>query len=73
MSGCPAFDELSASIDGGLPSERELALRQHLDHCAVCRRDEDALTALKRAVGRAYDNAVPAPALRRSVMRRRTS
>jgi anti-sigma factor RsiW len=70
MSGCPAFEDLSALIDGDLRSERELAVRRHLDLCATCRREVDGLTALKRAVGRAYDNEVPAPALRRAVMAR---
>ena len=67
MSGCPAFEKLSASIDGDLPSKQESALRRHLESCAACRRQVDALTALKRVVGRAYDNEVPAPALRRTV------
>jgi len=67
MSGCPAFEHLSALIDGDLPGDRELEVRQHLEQCVTCRRQVDGLTALKRAVGRAYDSEVPSPALRRVV------
>ena len=67
MSGCPAFEDLSALIDGDLPRDRELAVRQHLEDCVTCHRQVDGLTALKRAVGRAYDSDVPSPALRRVV------
>jgi len=67
MSGCPAFEDLNALVDGDLPRQREVAVRGHLDRCATCRREVDGLAALKRAVGRAYDNEVPAPALRRAV------
>jgi anti-sigma factor RsiW len=62
MSGCPAFEDLNALVDGDLPSEREARARQHLVRCVACRREVDGLTALKRAVGRAYDNEVPTPA-----------
>jgi anti-sigma factor RsiW len=67
MSGCPAFEDLNALVDGDLASERERAVRQHLHRCVACRREVGGLTTLKRAVGRAYDNQVPAPALRRAV------
>ena len=67
MSDCPAFDDLSALVDGDLASEREADLRQHLERCEPCRREVDALVALKRAVGRAYETEVPAPSLRRAV------
>lgn len=65
MSGCPAFEHLSALIDGDLPRDRELEVRQHLEHCVACHRQVDGMTALKRAVGRAYDSEMPSPALRR--------
>lgn len=67
MSGCPAFEHLSALIDGDLPHDRELEVHQHLEHCATCHRQVEGLAALKRAVGRAYDTEVPSPALRRVV------
>lgn len=67
MSPCPAFDDLSALVDGALPSGRALAVRQHLDRCADCHRWVSGLNALRQAVGRAYDSAVPSPALRRTV------
>ncbi|MFI5397842.1 MAG: anti-sigma factor family protein [Candidatus Binatia bacterium] len=67
MSGCPAFEHLSALIDGDLPRDRELEVRRHLDHCVTCHRQVDGMTALKRAVGRAYDSEMPSPALRRVV------
>lgn len=67
MSGCPAFEVLSALIDGDLPRDRESEVRQHLDRCVTCHRHVDGLTALKRAVSRAYDSEVPSPALRRVV------
>jgi anti-sigma factor RsiW len=70
MSGCPAFEDLSALIDGDLPHDRELEVRQHLEHCVICHQQVDGLTALKRAVGRAYDGEVPSPALRRVVTAR---
>ncbi len=70
MSGCPAFEHLSALIDGDLPRDRESEVRRHLEHCANCHRQVDGLTILKRAVGRAYDGAVPSPALRRVVTAR---
>lgn len=78
MRGCPAFEQLSALIDGDLPRAREAEVRQHLEGCARCRRQVDGMAALKRAVGRAYDSEGPAPALRRVVAaklpkRRRTS
>ena len=67
MSGCPAFEDWSALIDGDLPRDRELEVRQHLEHCATCHRQVDGLATLRRAVGRAYDGEVPSPALRRVV------
>ena len=80
MSVCPAFEDLSALIDGGLPREQEGKVRQHLGRCAKCRKQLEGLTAIKRAVGRAYDSELPSPALRRAVTagvpkrrRRRTS
>jgi anti-sigma factor RsiW len=78
MSGCPAFECLSALVDADLPHDRELEVRQHLETCAACRRHVDGLIGLKRAVGRAYDAEAPSPALRRVVTatlgkRRRTS
>ena len=67
MSGCPAFEDLSALVDGDLSGNHERQLREHVRHCTPCRRQVDALTALKRAVGRAYEGEVPSPALRRAV------
>lgn len=67
MSRCPTFEHLSASVDGELPADRETEVRQHLETCGVCRWELDALTALKRAVGRGRDSAAPAPALRRVI------
>ncbi len=67
MSGCLAFEDLSAMIDGALPNGRAVEVRQHLEHCATCRGRADGLSALKRAVGRAYDTEGPSPALRRVV------
>jgi len=67
MSGCPAFELWSTLIDGDLPRERDTEMRQHLEDCPSCRRRFDGLTALKRAVGRAYNSEVPSPALRRVV------
>jgi len=78
MSGCPAFEDLSALIDGDLSNEKEV--RQHVDRCVTCRRQVDSLAALKRVVGRAYDSELPSPGLRSAVTarlpkrrRRRTS
>ncbi len=78
MKGCPAFEDMSALIDGELPQEREAEVRRHLDACADCRRQIDGMTALKQSVGRAYESEGPSPALRRVVTgnlhkRRRTS
>ena len=67
MSGCPAFEDLSALVDGDLSGNHERQLREHVQHCAQCRRQVDALAALKRSVGRAYEGEVPSPALRRTV------
>ena len=67
MSGCPAFEDLSALVDGDLSSNQERQVREHVQHCAPCRRQLDALTALKRTVGRAYEGEAPSPALRRTV------
>ena len=67
MSPCPPFQDLSALVDGALPSGRELAVRQHLEHCARCRRWVGGVNALKQAVGRAYGGNVPSPELRRAV------
>jgi anti-sigma factor RsiW len=76
MRGYPAFEDLSALVDGDLSGNQERQLREHLRHCASCRGQLDALTALKRTVGRAYEGEVPSPALRQAVraglsMRRR--
>jgi len=80
MSGCPAFEELSALTDGDLSRARAVEVRQHLARCEPCRRQVDGLSALKRAVGRAYDSELPSPTVRRAVAagvakqrRRRTS
>ena len=70
MSGCPAFEDLSALVDGDLSGNHERQLREHVQHCALCRRQLDALTALKRTVGRAYEGDTPSPALRRRVRAR---
>jgi anti-sigma factor RsiW len=67
MSSCPAFDELSALVDGDLTPARELEVRWHLDICATCARYAEAVVTLKRVVGRAHDRDLPLPALRRSV------
>ena len=67
MSGCPAFEDLSALVDGDLSGNHERQLREHVQHCVPCRRQLDALTALKRTVGRAYEGEAPSPALRRRV------
>jgi anti-sigma factor RsiW len=67
MSLCPAFQDLSALIDGALPHEEELALRRHLDDCPACRSWTNGMNALKQAVGRAYGGNVPSPALQRAV------
>jgi anti-sigma factor RsiW len=80
MSVCPAFEDLSALIDGDLPREREGKVRQHLGRCAICRKELEGLAAIKRTVGHAYDSELPSPALRSAVTaglskrrRRRTS
>lgn len=70
MKNCPAFDELSALIDGALAPTRELAVRWHLDICPTCARVAETVVALKRAVGRAHNRELPLPALRRSVRAR---
>ena len=62
-----SLEDLSALIDGDLSSEHESKVRRHLDRCATCRRQLNGLTALKWAVGRAYDSEMPSPALRRAV------
>ena len=67
MSGCPAFEELSALVDGDLSGNRERHLREHLEQCTSCRAQLDGLTALKRTVGRTYEGETPSPALRRAV------
>ena len=67
MSACPAFEDLSTLIDGALSAEHEAKVRRHIDGCASCRREVDGLTALKRAVGRAYDSELPSPTLRHAV------
>ena len=61
---CPPFQDLNALVDGDLPADRDLTVRRHLDLCMDCRRTVDAVTALKQAVGRAYDDDVPSPVLR---------
>ena len=70
MNCCPAFEELSALIDGGLSPARELEIRWHLDICRACVRYADAVVALKGAIGRAHNRDLPLPALRRSVRAR---
>jgi len=67
MNSCPAFDELSALIDGDLTPARELEVRWHLDICATCARCAAAVVALKRVVGRAHNRDLPLPGLRRSL------
>jgi anti-sigma factor RsiW len=64
MKACPPFSDLNAMIDADLPDAHELAVRRHLDLCAACRQRVDGLTALKRAVGRAYPSEAPSAALR---------
>jgi anti-sigma factor RsiW len=67
MSSCPAFNELSALVDGDLSPGRELEVRWHLDICPTCARQIETVRALKRAVGRAHDRDLPLPALRRAI------
>lgn len=67
MSGCPAFEDLSALVDGDLAGDQERRLRRHMERCEKCRRQLDGLTALKRTVGRAYEGEAPSPTLRRAV------
>jgi anti-sigma factor RsiW len=70
VSRCPSFAALSTLIDGGLGNENELAVRRHLDVCAACVQAVETITALKRAVGRAYECESPPPVLRRAVIAR---
>jgi len=70
MPHCPPREELNALVDGELSTERELALRWHLDICRACDRHAAAVVMLKRAIGRARARETPSPALRRSVMTR---
>jgi len=67
MSGCPAFEELSALADGDLSGNQERQVRAHLEHCTACRAQLDVLSALKRTVGRVYEDETPSPALRQAV------
>jgi len=67
MKECPAFEVLSALVDGGLALRREAAVRRHLEGCVACRRQVDGMTALKRAVSRAHADDGPSPALRRVI------
>jgi anti-sigma factor RsiW len=67
MNGCPPFEQLNALTDGELGSEGERDARRHLGLCANCADIVDAIVALKQVVGRAYENFVPPPALRRAV------
>ena len=67
MSGCPAFEDLSALVDGDLSRTQARQLHQHVEQCTFCRAQLDGLTALKRTVGRAYADETPSPALRRAV------
>ena len=71
MSPCPAFEELSALIDGDLDRDRELEVRRHLDSCEACRMQVNAVTRLKQAVGGAYAGQSPPPHLRRAVLAQR--
>ncbi len=80
MSVCPAFEDLSVLIDGDLSRQQEGKVRRHLGRCATCSKELEALTAIKRAVGRAYDCELPSAAFRRAIAqglprrrRRRTS
>ncbi len=67
MSGCPAFEELSALVDGDLSGSQERQVHEHLEKCTPCRAQFDALIALKRTVGRAYEGETPSPVLRGAV------
>lgn len=55
---CPRHDELSAYADQAMkPGERSL-FEQHLQNCAICRRQFEDLQALRRSL-----RALPSPAL----------
>jgi len=68
MTPCPSFEELNALVDGCLRPDRELEVRRHLDRCAPCSGTIAGVDALKRAVGRAYENETPPPALRHAIV-----
>lgn len=55
---CPRTEELSALADQALPACRQAALQQHLQACPACRRQLEAIEALRGAL-----RALPSPAL----------
>ncbi len=50
---------IDASLDGELSSEQERAVRQHLDTCAACRAEHEAVLAVRRSVRRAEYHHAP--------------
>ncbi|HEY3536469.1 MAG TPA: anti-sigma factor [Trinickia sp.] len=50
---------IDASLDGELPSGEARAVRQHLETCAACRAEQEALLAIRRSVRRAEYHHAP--------------
>ena len=55
---CPRTEDLSALADQALPARRQAALQQHLQDCPACRRQFEAMQALRSAL-----HALPSPTL----------
>jgi len=68
MSPCePCLENLSAYLDAELPAEEATAIRRHLEDCAACRRELDALARTRRTLAETFAETMagaPAPPAR---------
>ena len=55
---CPRTEDLSTLADQALPARRQAALQRHLQACPACRRQFEAIQALRGAL-----RALPSPTL----------
>ena len=60
-------DEIQQLLDGRLPNERRAALEEHLAACESCRRERDAISAVRAAARRALKPGEVPPEVSRAV------
>src|SRR6266545_286733 len=62
-------DEIQQLLDGRLPGERHAALEEHLAACESCRREREAISAVRAAARRALGSREVPPEVSQAILR----